>query len=220
MLKNKMKRLCAGVLSAAMLFSSTMPVMAAGTQTINGSDAVRSKTVQINARVVSGFTVTLPMAIDLADTGTADEHGVVFASPEYSYDTGTSTASGTYIGVSGAMYGKYLEIVVRDSRVNSPYNTAGHENELALGRATYSSGTYTVANEDYDVYADVNLDAHKFYPASATSLPADAVNIVPGTANEVDRLYPLDIRTKSEVTIDGTTLYYGQITFTCTVHDI
>ena len=216
MLKKKFQKLFAGGMTAALLLTSTMPVYAAGTQTITSDSTDKTATVSVTATVESSFQVKLPMSIELTETSQVEDYGPVFASPTYSYDSNTNTASGTYVGISGVLYGKYLNVTVKDSRPNSPYNVAtGHDYELALGQATYNSaeGTYTVADESTDVYADVNFDYHKFYPISETSVPDGATNLLSSSSGAATN-YPLDIRTKSKVTADGTTLYYGQITFT------
>ncbi len=215
MVKEKLKNLFA-VSAAALVMASSMTSYASSTTTITDESADSTAEVSVTATVVSDFTVTLPMSIELEETEEVGDYGPIFASPTYSYDSSTSTASGTYIGVSGTLYGKYLQITVNDTRENSPYNADGYENMLALGQATYDSdtATYTVADETTDVYADVNLDYHLFYPASETTLPDDATNIISSDSSASAYNYPLNIVTNSKVTADGTTLYYGQITFT------
>ncbi len=206
MINRKIKNMFTGIMSAVMIMSMAIPVCAAD-QTISSDDTDKTKNVAVTATVTSSFKVKLPMAIELAETGEVEDYGPVFASP-----------SSIKIGVQGNLYGKYLNLAVKDSRSNSA--TFNQTDKLTLGQATYdaSAGTYDVASEEGAVTASVDPTFHKFYPISVTTLPdEDSTNIISGGASETFTEYPFTVRTTSRVTADGTTLYYGSLTVTANV---
>ena len=206
MFNKKLRKAITGIIAATMIMGAALPVCAAD-QTITSDDTNKTRDVAVTATVVSSFKVRLPMAIELEETDEVEDYGPVFESP-----------SSIKIGVQGNMYGKYLNLAVKDSRTNSAtYNQA---DKLTFGQATYNSGagTYDVASEEGSVTASVDPTFHKFYQVSVTTLPDDdSTNIVSGGASETFTEYPFSVRTTSRVTADGTTLYYGAITVSASV---
>lgn len=208
MKRDVVKRFLAGVVCAATVITSAVPVFAA--ENVIGSET-ESKTaeVAVTATVSSNFKVKLPMAIELEEQEEVGEFGPVFASPKT-----------TKIGVQGVLYGKYLNIAVKDVRTGS--GTFEQEDKLTLAHAIYDkeTGIYEVISEDGAVTADLDLQYHKFYPAAYNIKGAsDATNIVAGGATDVYTNYDFGVTTTSRISADGPTLYYGKMTFFITTVD-
>ncbi|MBP3278253.1 MAG: hypothetical protein J6M44_04770, partial [Butyrivibrio sp.] len=81
MKRDVVKRFLAGVVCAATVITSAVPVFAA--ENVIGSET-ESKTaeVAVTATVSSNFKVKLPMAIELEEQEEVGEFGPVFASPK------------------------------------------------------------------------------------------------------------------------------------------
>lgn len=202
MKRESIKRILAGVVCAATVFVGSMPAFAAE-NVIGSENENKTADVAVTATVASSFKVKLPMAIELEEQAEAGEYGPVFSSPET-----------TKIGVQGVLYGKYLNIAVKDVREGS--DTFDQENKLTLAHANYDSetGIYEVISEEGAVSADIGLQYHKFYPADhKVNGVTDATNIVSGGSTDVYTNYDFDVTTTSRISADGPTLYYGKMTF-------
>lgn len=202
MRRKNFNKMLAGVVCAATVITSSVTSLAAD-NVIESGNGVKSADVKVTATVASNYKVKLPMDIELKEQEKPGVNGPVFSSPK-----------STKIGVQGVLYGKYLNIAVKDVRTGSA--TFDEENKLTLAHATYDkeNGVYEVVNEDGAVSADLNMKYHKFYPTSYdVSGIQDATNIVSGGVTDAYTDYDFNVTTTSKISADGPTLYYGKMTF-------
>lgn len=206
--RKNIKRVIAGFLCAATTMAGSIQAYAAE-NVIDSTNGSKSADVAVTATVSSSYKVKLPMDIELSESKEMASFGPVFTSPK-----------STKVGVQGVLYGKYLNIAVKDVREGS--NTFDKENKLTLAHATYDTekGIYEVANENGAVTADLTMQYHKFYPSSYNvSGIEDATNIVSGGMTDAYTDYDFNVTTTSKVSADGPTLYYGKMTFFITTVD-
>ncbi len=207
--KKNMKRIISGLLCAATIQAATIPAFAAD-NVITSTGETKSADVAVTATVESSYKVRLPMSIELKESADMGDFGPVF----------TSAKKGK-VGVQGVLYGKYLNISVKDARTGS--KTYDQENKLTLAKAKYDEkkGTYEVKNEDDAVSAVMKMEFSKFYPARYDVSGIDGATMIAENGNADGYTdYDFNICTTSKITADGPTLYYGKMTFFISTVDV